>query len=102
MKKDLTIDKGFTWNFNAEYVDPEGTPINLLGHTVTLEIRNIDGTVVDSKAAVVGDGTIAVEFEDEETSLFPAAPLRWQLIHEDNTGDKFRLGYGDLKVVTGL
>lgn len=101
-KKDLTIDQGFTWNFYAEYVEPDETPIDLTGHTVTLYVRRVDGTVIYSKAATVGNGFIEVEVADEETALFPAAPLRWQLTHDQPDGDRYRLGWGELKVVIGL
>lgn len=99
-RKNLRADRGFTFELNLDFNDADGNAIDLTGHTVVFELKQKNGTVVHTENAAVGVGTINLKVTDEETAIWPTAPLTYNLVHNEPDGDKYRLLTGDFTVVS--
>ena len=105
-KKDLWVDAGTTFKINIEYLNPDGTPINLSGYTAAFVIRKQGATTGTPLVSITtgftfGNGTLAFSVSDETTATWTFPLGYYTLTIESPSGDKTRLLQGVLKVDDG-
>jgi hypothetical protein len=106
-KYDLLIDQGSTLRFQATWVSPGGSPIDLTGFKILFQIRREPNsattlmtftsaalTTGQQIAALGPTGVIDVTIADEQTALLPAEVCVWDLVAEGPTGIRDKLLYG--------
>lgn len=105
MREDLPpTGRGETFTLDVVYRNPDGSPVNLTGHTVSFILkRATSGTAIATAAATVtAGGAISVKVADETTDQWPVGRHAYLLVHTTPSGDEKWLLWGALPVLSGV
>lgn len=76
----LCFKRGSSFTARVTYVPPEGGLANLIGATVTSQIRRNGVHIADLDAEVAADGmSFTLTADEADTATWPVAALQWDI-----------------------
>ena len=100
-KKNLSLDKGATFDQQFRYMADDATPFDLTGWTATFKIYKLgdDATALSEAVCTTdADGWITASFTDEVTATMTLGKKAYGLEITSPDGEIHRLLYGQLDV----
>ena len=109
-KYDLTIPKGEDYNFTLRILDSLDVPVTLATSAPfgKAEIREADRKPLAAAFTITAplsptDGTLKFALTDTQTLTLDANKrYKWDFFWFDSAGSRFKLIYGDVKVVANI
>lgn len=102
LSRDLDIAQNSTFQIALNLLGPDNLPFNLTGYTPKAQIRKTYQSAIiaqfDCHIADYLSGRIYLAMTDEQTKLLPVGNCVYDVLLEDNTGNKFRALEGILTV----
>lgn len=102
LTRDLDIAQNSTFQIAINLLGPDNLPFNLTNYTPKAQIRKTYASAViadfDCHIADYLSGRIYIAMTDEQTKVLPVGNCVYDVLLEDNNGNKFRALEGILTV----